>query len=39
VVRRVATDHGGRFAFSRSAAGALAAIELPLAEDVTGAAA
>jgi len=39
VVRRVASDHGGRFAFSRSAAGALAAIELPLAEDATGAAA
>jgi len=39
VVRRVASDHGGRFAFSRSKAGALAAIELPLAEDASGAAA
>jgi signal transduction histidine kinase len=39
VVRRVASDHGGRFAFSRSVAGALAAIELPLSEDATGAAA
>ncbi|HEX7245398.1 MAG TPA: ATP-binding protein [Solirubrobacterales bacterium] len=39
VVRRVASDHGGRFAFSRSAAGALAAIELPLSEDASGAAA
>jgi len=39
VVRRVASDHGGRFAFSRSATGALAAIELPLSEDATGVAA
>jgi len=39
VVRRVASDHGGRFAFSRSATGALAAIELPLREDATGVAA
>lgn len=39
VVRRVAIDHGGRFAFSRSATGALAAIELPLSEGTAGAAA
>lgn len=39
VVRRVASDHGGRFAFSRSATGALAAIELPLSEGATGIAA
>jgi signal transduction histidine kinase len=39
VVRRVASDHGGRFAFSRSGTGALAAVELPLSEDATGAAA
>jgi len=39
VVRRVASDHGGRFAFSRSGKGALAAVELPLSEDETGVAA
>ena len=39
VVRRVASDHGGRFAFSRSGTGALAAIELPLSGDTTGTAA
>ena len=39
VVRRVASDHGGRFAFSRSGKGALASVELPLAEDATGVAA
>jgi signal transduction histidine kinase len=36
VVRRVASTHGGRFAFSRAAAGSLAVLELPLADDDPG---
>jgi signal transduction histidine kinase len=36
VVRRVASAHGGRFAFSRAAAGSLAVLELPLADDDPG---
>jgi signal transduction histidine kinase len=36
VVRRVAASHGGRFAFSRAAAGSLAVLELPLADDDPG---
>jgi signal transduction histidine kinase len=39
VVRRVAAEHGGRFAFSRAAGGSLAVIELPLAGGRTGVAA
>jgi signal transduction histidine kinase len=33
VVRRVASMHDGRFVFNRAAAGSLAALELPLAEN------
>jgi signal transduction histidine kinase len=36
VVRRVAAAHGGRFALSRAAAGSLAVLELPLADDDPG---
>ncbi len=36
VVRRVASAHGGRFALSRAAAGSLAVLELPLADDDPG---
>lgn len=36
VVRRVASAHGGRFAFSRAATGSLAVIELPLADEDPG---
>jgi hypothetical protein len=33
VVRRVAAEHGGRFALSHSPSGAFALLELPLAGD------
>jgi len=33
VVRRVAADHGGRFALRRAETGSMAALELPLASD------
>lgn len=36
VVRRVAATHRGRFALSRAAAGSLAVLELPLADDDPG---
>ncbi|MDX6610101.1 MAG: two-component system, OmpR family, sensor kinase [Solirubrobacterales bacterium] len=36
VVRRVAADHGGRFALRHSERGSLAVLELPLAEAKTG---
>jgi signal transduction histidine kinase len=36
VVRRVAADHDGRFAFRQSERGSLAVLELPLAEVETG---
>jgi signal transduction histidine kinase len=36
VVRRVVSAHEGRFEFSRAAAGSLAVIELPLADDDPG---
>lgn len=36
VVRRVVSAHEGHFAFSRAAAGSLAVIELPLADDDPG---
>jgi signal transduction histidine kinase len=36
VVRKVAAAHHGRFAFSRAAAGSLAVLELPLADDDPG---
>jgi nitrogen fixation/metabolism regulation signal transduction histidine kinase len=36
VVRRVASDHGGRFALRRSAQGTLAVLELPLVEPEDG---
>jgi two-component system, OmpR family, sensor histidine kinase TctE len=39
VVRRVAADHGGRFALRHSERGSLAVLELPLAEAETGLAA
>lgn len=39
VVRRVASDHGGRFALSHSERGSLAILELPLAEAASGLAA
>jgi signal transduction histidine kinase len=39
VVRRVAADHGGRFALRHSEQGSLAVLELPLAEAETGLAA
>ena len=39
VVRRVAADHGGRFALRRSERGSLAVLELPLAATETGQAA
>jgi signal transduction histidine kinase len=39
VVRRVAADHGGRFALRHSARGSLAVLELPLVEAETGLAA
>ncbi|MDX6603290.1 MAG: two-component system, OmpR family, osmolarity sensor histidine kinase EnvZ [Solirubrobacterales bacterium] len=39
VVRRVAADHGGRFALRHSERGSLAVLELPLAEPETGLAA
>jgi signal transduction histidine kinase len=39
VVRRVAADHGGRFALRPSEQGSLAVLELPLAESETGLAA
>jgi two-component system, OmpR family, sensor histidine kinase TctE len=39
VVRRVASDHGGRFALRRSEQGTLAVLELPLAEPEHGLAA
>ncbi|HWA54020.1 MAG TPA: ATP-binding protein [Solirubrobacterales bacterium] len=39
VVRRVASDHGGRFALRRSEQGTLAVLELPLAEPEEGLAA
>ncbi|HEY5061476.1 MAG TPA: ATP-binding protein [Gemmatimonadaceae bacterium] len=38
VVRRVAAAHGGRFVLRRSASGAVAALELPLAAEVVAAA-
>jgi signal transduction histidine kinase len=39
VVRRVAADHGGHFAFRRAERGSRAVLELPLAEPQTGQAA
>jgi signal transduction histidine kinase len=36
VVRRVATDHGGRFVLRRAPAGSTAVLELPLAADPIG---
>lgn len=39
VVRRVASDHGGRFALRRSEQGTLAVLELPLAQPENGLAA
>jgi signal transduction histidine kinase len=39
VVRRIAVEHGGRFALRHSAGGSLAVLELPLAELEAGAAA